>query len=302
MTMTDIRSKLQDEHIICIPDAPMAEYTTFQAGGPADLLIAPASEQQLCFAIRLLRQSGTPFVVLGNGSNVLFTDKGFRGAVVYIGRVFSAITVEGGLVRAQAGARLSTAVTTALSHGLVGMEFAAGIPGSVGGGLFMNAGAYGGELCQVVKEARILDEQGDIRTIPVSAMELGYRSSIFMHKNWVILEVTFALEQGDVDASRAAIRELAARRRDKQPLEFPSAGSTFKRPKGYFAGALIENAGLKGFSVGGAQVSEKHSGFVINRGGATAGDIITLIHEVQRIVLEKDGVQLETEVRILGEA
>lgn len=283
-----------------LTDAPMRDYTTFRAGGPADLLVSPKSAEQIRTVLQMCRQLEVPVTLLGNGSNVLVRDGGIRGAVLCLGSEFSQIQIEGRMVVAQAGAKLAAVVSAALNAGLVGMEFAGGIPGSVGGGIYMNAGAYGGELSQVLHSALVLTADLEMVQMPSEALSLSYRHSALMENGALVLEGRFCLEPGDTAAAREYLRELAARRREKQPLDLPSAGSTFKRPAGHYAGALIESAGLKGFSIGGAQVSEKHAGFVVNRGGSAA-DILALIRHVQECVSAQSGIWLEPEVLILGE-
>lgn len=283
-----------------LTDAPMRDYTTFRAGGPADLLVSPKSAEQIRTVLQMCRQLEVPVTLLGNGSNVLVRDGGIRGAALRLGSEFSQIQIEGSMVIAQAGAKLAAVVSAALNAGLVGMEFAGGIPGSVGGGIYMNAGAYGGELSQVLHSALVLTADLEIVQMPSEALSLSYRHSALMENGALVLEGRFCLEPGDTAAAREYLRELAARRREKQPLDLPSAGSTFKRPAGHYAGALIESAGLKGFSIGGAQVSEKHAGFVVNRGGSAA-DILALIRHVQECVSAQSGIWLEPEVLILGE-
>lgn len=283
-----------------LTDAPMRDYTTFRAGGPADLLVSPKSAEQIRAVLQMCRQLEVPVTLLGNGSNVLVRDGGIRGAALRLGSEFSQIQIEGSMVIAQAGAKLAAVVSAALNAGLVGMEFAGGIPGSVGGGIYMNAGAYGGELSQVLHSALVLTADLEMVQMPSEALSLSYRHSALMENGALVLEGHFCLEPGDTAAAREYLRELAARRREKQPLDLPSAGSTFKRPAGHYAGALIESAGLKGFSIGGAQVSEKHAGFVVNRGGSAA-DILALIRHVQECVSAQSGIWLEPEVLILGE-
>lgn len=283
-----------------LTDAPMRDYTTFRAGGPADLLVSPKSAEQIRAVLQMCRQLEVPVTLLGNGSNVLVRDGGIRGAALRLGSEFSQIQIEGSMVIAQAGAKLAAVVSAALNAGLVGMEFAWGIPGSVGGGIYMNAGAYGGELSQVLHSALVLTADLEIVQMPSEALSLSYRHSALMENGALVLEGRFCLKPGDTAAAREYLRELAARRREKQPLDLPSAGSTFKRPAGHYAGALIESAGLKGFSIGGAQVSEKHAGFVVNRGGSAA-DILALIRHVQECVSAQSGIWLEPEVLILGE-
>ena len=278
---------------------PMAEYTTFRTGGPADLVVFPSDESQLAFCLGVFSEG---FLLLGNCSNVLVSDLGIADPVILLGKNFSNITVEHRCFTAQAGARLSSLCNSALEAGLTGLEFASGIPGTVGGGIYMNAGAYGGELSQFVQSVRAMDVQGNILQLAPQALAMGYRHSIFMEQNLVILSASFILEQGDVEAARQHVRELNAARRCKQPLEYPSAGSTFKRPAGHYAGALIEQSGLKGFSIGGAQVSEKHAGFIINTGKATTDDIRALITHIQNCVLHNSGILLEPEIRLIGRA
>ena len=279
--------------------APMEKYTTLRVGGPADYLAEPATEAQLCALLALAKAEGIPALVMGNGSNLLVRDGGIRGLVIRLSRGFSGIEAAPGGLYAQSGALLSTLARQAQDLCLTGLEFAQGIPGTVGGGVYMNAGAYGGELARVTASVRVWDGEA-IRDMPGEAMDFSYRHSRAMEESWIILGAFFRLEKGDPDAIAASMRDYAARRKEKQPLEYPSAGSFFKRPAGHFAGALIENAGLKGLAVGGAQVSKKHAGFLINVGGASARDFLQLKGLVQRIVEQKSGVRLEPEVRIIG--
>lgn len=282
-------------------DEPMSRRTTFRVGGPADVLFLPESAGQVVRALDAARAAGVPAVVIGNGSNLLVRDKGIRGLVVALGEGFSEVRIDGETVEAQSGVSLAKLAAAAQSAGLSGLEFASGIPGSLGGGCAMNAGAYGDQLSDVLVDAQVLMD-GEIRTLSNAEMQMGYRTTRPLREGGsIVLSARFALKRDDPGAILARMKELNARRRDKQPLNFPSAGSTFKRPEGYFAGALIEGAGLKGRSVGGAQVSEKHAGFIINTGGATAADILALIGVVQDEVQARSGVRLETEVRILGE-
>lgn len=274
-------------------------YTTLRVGGPADYFAEPETETEIVSLLRAARETDTRVLLLGNGSNLLVKDGGFRGVVVRLGKKFSAISRTCIGLYAQAGALMSALSKAALDAALTGLEFAQGIPGTVGGGAYMNAGAYGGEMAQVISSLRVL--AGDkILDIPAADMQFGYRHTRAMEENWIVLGAHFRLEEGDPRAIEAMMADFAARRKDKQPLEYPSAGSFFKRPTGYFAGALIEQSNLKGVSVGGAQVSEKHAGFLINRGGATAADFLGLMELVQNTVMEKFGVKLENEVRILG--
>lgn len=280
---------------------PMARHTTFRIGGPADCLIETGSAKQLEKLHKYLSLVELPHVVIGNGSNLLVGDKGYRGIVLKLGNGMSEIRVEGNRVIAQAGALLSQAAQAALEHGLTGLEFAGGIPGSVGGGVVMNAGAYGGEIRQVAEYVHVLDREGNELVLDNDTMEFGYRTSAIKNHPFVVTEVTFLLSPGDKDVIRARMEELAARRREKQPLDCPSAGSTFKRPEGYFAGELIMKAGMRGFKVGGAKVSDKHCGFIINTGKACAADVMDVICEVQHEVKKKFGVDLEPEIVMLGD-
>ena len=281
---------------------PMARHTTMRVGGPAEILFSPASEGELLFAVREAKRAGAPFRIIGNGSNLLVLDGGLPGLTIRLGEAFSKISVNGNQIRAQAGALLCRVAAAARDASLTGLEFASGIPGSAGGGMAMNAGAYGGQLSDVFEGCRALDpETGIISALGPAEMALGYRESAALSRGLIVTEAAFRLTAGDRSAIQAKMDDLSARRREKQPLNLPSAGSTFKRPEGYFAGALIEQAGLKGLRVGGACVSEKHAGFVVNDRGATAQDVLDLIRLVQARVLEHSGVRLETEVRILGE-
>ena len=277
----------------------LEKYTTLRVGGPADYFAEPKTEEEIMLVLQAAKDCDLPVLLIGNGSNLLIRDGGFRGLVIRLGKNFSRIEkIENGLY-AQAGALMSQLAHAALEAEYTGLEFAQGIPGAVGGGVYMNAGAYGGEMCQVVSAVRIL-VKGKIVEIPAAEMEFSYRHTKAMDENWLILGAYFQLKKGDPAEIGALMRDLASRRKEKQPLEYPSAGSFFKRPTGYFAGALIEQSGLKGFTVGGAQVSEKHAGFLINVGGATASDFIELKEKIQQIVMEKFGVHMENEVRILG--
>lgn len=300
--MNNILNELQKivghDRVLC--DESMSKHTTFRVGGPCDIFVSVADEKEAEEVIRLLSVNEVPYFVIGNGSNLLVNDEGYRGVIVEIGKNFSDITIEGQTVMAQAGALLVKVANESYKAGLTGLEFASGIPGTIGGGVFMNAGAYGGELKDVVKTVTVLDmNSGSVFDIPGEQMEFSYRHSIAKEKPYLILKAEIELSDGNPESIKARMDELKEQRTTKQPLEYPSAGSTFKRPEGYFAGKLIQDAGLKGYSVGGAMVSEKHSGFVINTGNATASDITTLIEDVQRIVNEKFGVMLEPEVIIL---
>lgn len=282
-------------------EEPMKKHTTFKIGGPADYLIFPSSMQEVTLIFDLLRKYKIPFTVLGNGSNVLVLDKGIRGAVVKFNSPMSWIRQEGNTIIVGAGALLKDVSQFAADCGLTGMEFAIGIPGSIGGAVFMNAGAYDGEMKPIVSGVRAAAASGKLVAYSHDELDFGYRHSVFQDNGQAICEVEISLQPGDPAAIREKMDSFTERREKKQPLEMPSAGSTFKRPEGYFAGTLIEQTGLKGFSVGGAQISAKHAGFVVNSGEATATDVLNLIHEVQRRVYEKNGVKLFPEVRILGE-
>lgn len=293
-----LRNYLPEENILL--QEPMAGHTTFRVGGPADCLLQPEDEEQLINIQKYLQAVGIPWFVAGNGSNLLVSDQGYAGVVLQIGQKMSRITVEDCILRAQAGASMAQAARAALEHGLTGLEFASGIPGTVGGGAVMNAGAYGGEMSQVVEQVNVIDCQGERMELQSEAMEFGYRSSVIRNNPFIVTEVVFRLEKGDREQIRKTMEELAVRRREKQPLEYPSAGSTFKRPEGNFAGKLIMDAGLRGFQIGGARVSDKHCGFIINTGGATARDIRDVIIRVQEQVKDRFRVELETEVVLLG--
>ena len=277
----------------------LAPYTTMRTGGPAALFAEPRNAQQLARVHQWAQEKGLPLLILGNGSNLLIADSGFDGLVIHLGRALSEVSVFANTLTAQAGASLAAAARAAAQASLTGLEFAAGIPGSIGGAVCMNAGAYGGEIAQVIVSARVLTPEG-VRTVSKEELTLGYRSSAVMQNGWVVLEATFELAPGSPDEIKATMADLAARRREKQPLQYPSCGSFFKRPVGYYAGALIEQAGLKGYRVGDAQVSEMHAGFVINRGHATSSEIYRLMQDVQRRVQAQFGVALEPEVRLIG--
>lgn len=279
---------------------PMSRHTTFKTGGSADLMLLPASEDELLEAVKLCSENSLPYLIIGNGSNLLVTDKGIRGVVIKLGRDFAKIDVEGNVISAQAGALLSATANAALKAELSGMEFAAGIPGTVGGAVCMNAGAYGGELKDIIKEVRVLDKD-EVKTLSNTQAGFVYRGSRVMNEGMIVLSAVFELEKGSKEDIRSLMDDYSQRRKSKQPLDKPSAGSTFKRPEGDFAGRLIEVAGLKGYSIGGAKVSDKHCGFIINDGEASSTDILELIDFVRKKVYESSGVMLEPEVRIIGE-
>ena len=291
--------KFVPEENICLQES-MASHTTFRIGGLADCFMQLENTEQLIKVRKYLSQVGVPFFVLGNGSNLLVSDEGFRGVILQIGPKMNRVTVEGSVIVAQAGASMAQIARTAMEHELTGMEFASGIPGTIGGGVVMNAGAYGGELSRIVTQVNVVNSEGEIMELDNETMEFGYRTSTIRNNSFTVTEVILRLEKGDRQQIRERMEELAARRREKQPLEYPSAGSTFKRPAGHYAGQLIMEAGLRGFQCGGAKVSDKHCGFVINTGNATAEDVRKLIREVQARVKDQFNVDLETEVLFLG--
>ncbi len=280
---------------------PMSRHTTFQVGGPADYFVTPKEERQIQDVAAVLQGAGVPFYIMGNGSNLLVGDKGYRGVMIQICKKMNQIEIQDNMIHAQAGALLSKIAAKALTAGLAGFEFASGIPGTLGGAVMMNAGAYGGEMKQVVTAARVMKISGEMEEVPVGEMGLGYRTSIFSKNGDIVMSADIKLDTGDVEKIRANMEELKKKSVEKQTLEYPSAGSTFKRPEGYFAGKLIQDSGLRGFRVGDAQVSEKHCGFVVNRGQATAAEIMDLIEQVSDRVYTQFGVRLEPEVRQVGE-
>ena len=282
-------------------DEPMSRHTTFRVGGPADFFVTPKAKEEVRDVIRICKEAGMPYYIIGNGSNLLVSDAGYRGVIVQIYKEMNEVKVEGDLVKAQAGALLSGIAAKALGAELSGFEFASGIPGTIGGACVMNAGAYGGEMKDVLESVTVLTDEGKIIELGRNELELGYRTSVIAKKGYIVLGAVLKLERGDGEKIKTYMDELKEKRVTKQPLEYPSAGSTFKRPEGYFAGKLIEDAGLRGFQVGGAQVSEKHCGFVINRDHATAADIMELMRQVQIRVKENSGVDLEPEVKRLGD-
>ena len=295
----ELCSAASEQHVL--KDEPMSGHTTFRVGGPADYFVTPADTGEIRGVIRLCRDRNVPYYIVGNGSNLLVGDRGYRGVIIQVFRHMNQISTEGEIIRAQAGALLSKVAAAACEAELTGMEFASGIPGTLGGAVRMNAGAYGGEMKQVLKCAEVLTPDGEILEIPVEDMKMGYRTSIVSARDYVVLQAVLSLKKGNREEIRAKMEELRKKRVEKQPLEYGSAGSTFKRPEGYFAGKLIEDAGLRGFRVGNAQVSEKHCGFVINRGGATAAEVDELMNEVIRRVEANSGVRLEPEVKKIGD-
>ncbi len=279
---------------------PMKKHTSFRIGGPADFFLLPSDEEQLSGILGICSRNDIPWFLLGNGSNLLVSDKGYRGAMICLADM-DHIIIKDSMIFAQAGASLSRTAGAAREAALKGLAFAGGIPGTVGGAVVMNAGAYGGEICQVLRSVRLMTPEGRILEVPVGELELSYRSSRIMRTGEIVLEAVFALEKGDREEIRKEMSMLASKRAEKQPLEFPSAGSTFKRPAGNFAGRLIMECGLRGYQVGEARVSDKHCGFVVNTGQATAEDVCRLMGQVRKTVWEKTGVALEPEVRLLGE-
>lgn len=282
-------------------DEPMKKHITFRVGGPADYFVIPSTVEEVKSIVELCKKEGMPYYILGNGSNLLVGDKGYRGVMIQIYKEMSSIEVEGEVIRVQAGALLSRIGVTALEAELQGFEFAAGIPGTMGGAVVMNAGAYGGEMKDILVDVTVLTPDGEIIVLKNEELELGYRTSIIAKKDYIVLEATVKLTKGNKEDIRGRMDELKVQRTTKQPLEYPSAGSTFKRPTGYFAGKLIQDAGLRGFQVGGAQVSEKHCGFVINKDNATAADVVELMKQVADKVHAEFGVTLEPEVKRIGE-
>lgn len=297
MYYSEIEKICNNHKCVCENNVSLAQKTTMKIGGECDIFAEPNSESALVDLLNACRRENIPFFILGKGSNVLI--KEFHGVVLFIGKSLGAVTVDDDMITAGAGCTLANVCKAALEHSLTGMEALYGIPGSVGGALYMNAGAFGGEMKDIVTSARCVNEHGEIVTIRAEDMRLRYRGSVFSENGWCILSATITLKKGDKTAIKARMDELMQRRCDKQPLEFPSCGSTFKRPKDGFAAALIEECGLKGCSVGGAQVSEKHSGFVINKGGATFEDVMELVAHIKRVVKEQKGVELECEMLIV---
>ena len=284
-----------------IENEPMNTHSSFKTGGNADYFVSPSSAEETAEIIKAAKKENIPYLVIGNGSNILVSDKGIRGVVIQLGKGMAYAEGKDGQYIIGAGTLLSSAASKICDDGYTGFEFASGIPGSFGGALYMNAGAYGGEMKQVIVNACVLTSAGEIAVIPADLMELGYRTSVFAKNQDIILSAQLKLEYGNEAVIREYMDELKEQRVSKQPLEYPSAGSTFKRPEGYFAGKLIQDAGLRGFQVGGAQVSEKHCGFVINKDHATATDILSLMEQVSDKVAAEFGVRLEPEVKIIGE-
>ncbi len=287
--------------MIRLEQEPLRTHTTFRIGGPAAYYFIPEREEEIIEALDFAKEKGLSYYVIGMGSNMLFSDDGFDGVIIEIGKGLEKIEIsDDGVVTAQAGVSLAYMASRLASKGLKGFAFAGGIPGTLGGGVAMNAGAYGGEIKDCIVSAKVLTKEGERVVLKKEDLQLSYRNSVILQKGYLVLEATFSFEKGNPAEIQEEIKELNKRRREKQPLEYPSAGSTFKRPEGYFAGKLIEDAGLRGYRVGDAQVSEKHCGFVVNRGEATAKDVAQLISDVQNRVMDEFGVKLEPEVRMIG--
>lgn len=300
IAIDEIKSALQRENIHFVCDEPMKNHTSFRIGGNADILAEPKSEQEVLYLTETFKRYSYPFYVIGNGSNLLVSDKGYRGAVIKLGRKYSDIKINENKITAGAGALLSAISKKAAEASLSGLETVSGVPASFGGAIYMNAGAYGGEMCDVTASVRYLAVDGSIKTATGSELGFGYRKSVFSENGGIVLSGELELKPADKEEILSQMASLSVKRREKQPLEYPSCGSAFKRPEGHFAAALIEQAGLKGYTVGGAQVSEKHSGFVINIGGATAEDVYKLTEHIKEEVFKKFGVELEREMKMLG--
>ena len=295
----EIKSIVTKQNVLT--DEPMCDHTTFKIGGKADVFVSIINEHEILRLLELLRSRQIPFFILGNGSNILVSDEGYRGVIIEIGSAYSGVRMLDDIVIAKAGTTMAKLSHFAMENDLTGLEFASGIPGTVGGGIIMNAGAYGGEMRQITYRVKAVTPSGEVIYLSNADMEFEYRNSKAKKEGYIILQAEFRLHRGEKSVIESIMRDLAKKRRDKQPLEYPSAGSTFKRPQGYYAGKLIADAGLKGLSVGGAQVSEKHAGFLINTGSATAADMYELINQVRTKVKEAYSVVLEPEVRFLGE-
>ena len=298
--MLEKLQKLMGEAKVLVNE-PMASHTTFRIGGPADYFVMPETVEELAGVLALCKEENVPYFILGNGSNLLVGDKGFRGVVIQLYKNFDGLEINGTKVTAKSGAMLIRVAKEAGKAGLTGLEFASGIPGTIGGAMVMNAGAYGGEMKDVVTAVTVLTKNGEIKTLTGEEMNFRYRGSVVEEEGHIVLEAVMELTEGNLDEIQARMDELSVQRRTKQPIEYPSAGSTFKRPEGYFAGKLIQDADLRGYQVGGAQVSEKHCGFVINAGGATAADVMQLMKDVSDKVNAQFGVTLEPEVKRIGE-
>lgn len=295
----ELREQLSEEIILL--NEPMQNHTTFKIGGPVDMLICPHTTEEIKLIIKYCSIHQLPLMILGMGSNVLVRDKGIRGIVIKLGNNFSSWQIEDEQIYAQAGLRLSELAKKAAQHALTGLEFAEGIPGSVGGAVLMNAGAYGGEMQDIIIAVEAIDPAGDFRTFSQQELGFAYRHSIFQENHYTVLAARMQLNSGIKEEIYARMQQHAFSRREKQPLEYPSAGSTFKRPPGYFVGPLVEELNLKGYRIGGAEVSSKHAGFIVNRGGASAEDVLNLINKIQLEARAKFGVDLHPEIRIVGE-
>lgn len=298
MIAEDLRVLIGNENVF--ENEPMSRHTTFRIGGNADVFVTPDSDDSVADVIKYVKDNNIPYYVIGNGSNLLVKDNGFRGVIIQLYKNFAQISTEGCVIKAKAGALLSATAKAAMNNSLSGMECLSGIPGTIGGAVCMNAGAYGGEMKDIVVKTKVI-RNGKIEVIDNISSEFGYRTSRIMKENMIVLETEIKLEKGSKEEIQAKMKELMEQRNSKQPVELPSAGSTFKRPEGYFAAKLIDECGLRGFSVGKAQVSPKHCGFVVNNGGATAREVLELMEKVSQTVVEKFGVKLEPEVRIIGE-
>lgn len=303
--MIEEKSVLEIKQIVgeenCLENEPMKNHTTFRIGGPARLFVAPDSVDKLKNVIAFCKEKEIKVFIIGNGSNLLVSDKGLEGVVIQIYRNFSGITINGNEIIAQSGELLSSVAAKAMENSLTGFEFASGIPGTLGGAVVMNAGAYGGEMSQIVKSVTVLNKNNEVQVLNSDELNFGYRKSAIVTRNDIVLSVAISLQKGEKEQIKAKMEELREKRVSKQPLNFPSAGSTFKRPEGYYAGKLIMDAGFKGYSVGGAKVSEKHCGFVINTGDAKASDVIELTNEIRKKIFEEKNISLELEVKMIGE-
>jgi len=282
-------------------DEPMKNHTSFKVGGPADILVTPKNTADVCRIVKLLKNEGVPFFIMGNGTNLVVRDKGIRGVVIKLLDNFSRYTVKGDVIEAEAGILISKLSRIAMEHGLTGLEFAEGIPGTLGGAIAMNAGAYNGEIRDVAERTEYMDMNGDIQTVCGSEHQFGKRTSFIQTRGGVVLKTELRLKKGSVDEIKALMDEFKRRRKETQPLELPSAGSVFKRPEGYYTGKLVQDCGLRGYRIGGAEVSTKHCGFIVNIDNAKAEDIINLIKHIQYTVKDRFGVDLQTEVKIIGE-
>ena len=300
MDMELLKEYCRSSDCAYLENEPMSAHTTFRIGGNADVFIKPASEEALFGVLSVLKQQNIPYFCVGGGSNLLVSDFGIRGATLYTGGFSDMTLLDGCVIECGAGVKLSRLCSFALENSLTGCEFAWGIPGTVGGAVYMNAGAYGGEIKDIILSARHMTPDGEIEQLPAESLKLGYRTSIYDKKNNIILSAKFKLRPGDKNEIREKMDDLMARRKDKQPIDMPSAGSTFKRPEGHFAGTLIEQCGLKGTAIGGAQVSQKHAGFIVNAdGNATCSEVLRLIELVGNTVFEKTGILLEPEVKVV---